>query len=112
LLELQALSHLAILTLVRSLALGEERAREAIELARANGWEESAPSAATAYVALGTVAVWRGQLAEVEGWLDRAERVLQRFAQPTTAMMLYTTRSLLAFARGRHEDAMSAQRVV
>jgi len=110
LLELAALSHLAILSLVRSLTLGEERAREAIELARAHGWEETGSVVSTAYVALGTVAVWRGHLAEVEGWLDRAERVLQHFAQPTTAMMLHTTRALLEFARGRHQDAMTAQR--
>ena len=42
-LELQALSHLAILSIVRSPAIGEQRAREAIELARAHGWEETAP---------------------------------------------------------------------
>jgi LuxR family transcriptional regulator, maltose regulon positive regulatory protein len=111
-LELQALSHLAILSLVHSPAIGEERAMEAIELAQANGWEETAPYAATAYVALGSVSLWRGQLAEAEGWLDRAELVLRRFAEPTTAMLLYAARTVLEFARGRHKDAMTAQRAV
>jgi LuxR family maltose regulon positive regulatory protein len=109
-LELQALSHSAILSLVRAGAIAEQRARQAIELARAHGWEEVAPSAAAAYLTLGGATLWRGQLAEAEGWLERAELVLRRFAQPTIALMLYATRALLEFARGRHEAAMTAQR--
>jgi LuxR family transcriptional regulator, maltose regulon positive regulatory protein len=111
LLELLALSHSAILGLVRSPAIAEQRAREAIELARAHGWEETASAAASA-VALGTVALWRGQLAEAEAWLDHAELVLRRFAEPTTAMVLYAARIMLEFARGRHDAAMTAQRAV
>jgi len=109
-LELQALSHSALLSFVRAQAIGEQRAREAIELARAHGWEESVPSAATAYVALGGLTMWRGQLAEAEGWLDRAEHVLRRFADPTTAMMLSGTRAMIEAVRGQHEAAMTAQR--
>ena len=111
-LELEALSHLAFLSLIplRSQAIGEQRAREAVDLARAHGWEETASTAATAYVALGTVTLYRGQLAEAESWLERAELVLRRFAQPTTAMMLHTRRALLELARGRHTEAMTALR--
>ena len=109
-LELQALSHLAILSLLRSVAIGEERAREAIELARAHGWEETASAASSAYVALATVTLWRAQLGEAERWLDRAGLVLRRFAEPTTAMMIYTQRASLELARGRHEAAMAAKR--
>jgi LuxR family maltose regulon positive regulatory protein len=108
-LELQALSHSALLGLVRARAIGEQRARQAIELARVHGWEESA-WAAPAYLTLGGTTLWRGQLAETEGWLERAELSLRSFAQPATAMMLYATRTLLEFARGRYEDAMTAQR--
>jgi len=36
--------------------------------------------------------------------------VLGRFAQPTTALMLYALRALLEFGRGRHKEAMTAQR--
>jgi LuxR family transcriptional regulator, maltose regulon positive regulatory protein len=111
-LELQALSHLAIRSLGHSLAIAEEPARAAIDLALAHGWEESASATASAYVALGSVTLMRAQLAEAEGWLDRAELVLRRFAEPTTALMLYTARALLEFARGRHEAAMTAQRAV
>jgi LuxR family transcriptional regulator, maltose regulon positive regulatory protein len=109
-LELAALSHSALLSLTHSPSIGEQRAKEAIELARAHGWEETTSAVASAYVALGNASIWRGQLAEAEPWLERAERVLQRFAQPTTAMLLYMSRGLLGFARGRHEDAMTAYR--
>ena len=108
--EIQALSDLALLSLLRDRTIGEERAREAIELARAHGWEETLSDAATAYLTLGSVTLWRGQLAEAEPWLDRAERVLQRFAQPTTAMMVYAAWAMLEFARGRLEAAMTACR--
>jgi LuxR family transcriptional regulator, maltose regulon positive regulatory protein len=111
-LELEALSYLAFLSLIppRFQAIGEQRAREAVDLARACGWEETASTAATAYLALGTVTLYRGQLAEAESWLERAELVLRQFAHPTTAMMLHTRRALLEFARSRHTEAMTALR--
>jgi LuxR family maltose regulon positive regulatory protein len=109
-LELQALSQLALLSLLRDRAIGERRAREAIELGRAHGWEETGSALASAYLALGFGALYRGQLAEAEGWLDRGESVLRRFAEPTTEMMLYAARALLEFGRGHHEAAMTAQR--
>ena len=43
-------------------AIEEERARQAFELARAHGWEETASAGASGYVALGSVTLWRGQL--------------------------------------------------
>ena len=110
-LELQALSDSALLSIVHSDTNGEQRAREAIELARAHGWDESASTVATAYLALDSAALWRGRLAEAEAWQKRAELVMQGFNQPT-AMMLYTERALLEFARGRHEAAMTALRAV
>jgi LuxR family maltose regulon positive regulatory protein len=110
LLEIEALSHSALLKLIRSPVIGERRARQAIDLARAHGWEETASAVATAYVALAGAVLWRGQLAEAEGWLERADVLLRRFSQPTTAMMLYAVRVMLEFARGRHEPAMAAQR--
>jgi len=108
-LELHALAHLALLSPFRSLATAEQRAMQAIELARKHGWEETAPAAAAAYVALGGATVWRGRLGEAESWLDLAERVLGHDTQPTAAT-LYATRGLLAFARGRHAEAAAAYR--
>jgi LuxR family transcriptional regulator, maltose regulon positive regulatory protein len=110
-LELQALADSAILGQVRSPAIGEQRARAAIDLARAHGWDETASAVATACVVLGSVTLWRARLAEAEGWLHRAELVLRRgVAEPTTALMLYGARAMLEFARGRHQAAMTAQR--
>ena len=109
-LELQALTNWALLSSFRSLATAEQRAMQAIQLARKHGWEETAPAAATAYVVLGLATVWRGRLGETESWLDLAERVLKRDAQPTPALMLYATRGLLEGARGRHAQAAAAYR--
>ena len=108
-LELHALAHRALLSVFRSLEPVDQRAMQAIELARKHGWEETAPAAAAAYVALGGTTVWRGRLAEAESWLDLAERVLGHDTQPTAAI-LYATRGLLAFARGRHAEAAAAYR--
>jgi LuxR family transcriptional regulator, maltose regulon positive regulatory protein len=111
-LELQALANWALLSSFRSLALAtaEQRAMQAIELARKHGWEETAAAAATAYVVLGRATVWRGRLREAEPWLDLAERVLERDTQPTPALMLYATRALLEGVRGRHAEAATAYR--
>jgi LuxR family transcriptional regulator, maltose regulon positive regulatory protein len=108
-LELQALANWA-LSSFRSLATAEQRAMQAIELARKHGWEETAPAAATAYVVLGGATVWRGRLREAEPWLDLAERVLERDSQPAPALMLYATRGLLEGVRGRHAEAAAAYR--
>src|SRR6202034_3173835 len=42
-LELHALAHRALLSVFRSLEPVEQRAMQAIELARKHGWEEAAP---------------------------------------------------------------------
>ena len=109
-LELQALGSWALLSGFRSVAMSEQRARQAIELARRHGWDETTSAAATAYVALGGATLWRGRLAEAEGWLDRAERVLEHATQPTAATVLRTTRAFLESARGRHVKAAAAWR--
>jgi len=109
--ELQALGSWALLSAFRSLATTEQRARQAIQLAREHGWEETTSAAATAYVALAGARLWRGRLAEAEGWLDRAERVLEDVTQPTAAMMLYASQALLEAARGRHAKAAVAYQV-
>ena len=107
-LELHALAHRALLSVFRSVEPVEQRAMQAIELARKHGWE-AAPATATAYVALGAATVWRGRLRDAESWLDLAEHVLERDTQPTAAMV-YATRGLSEFARGRHAEAAAAYR--
>jgi len=109
-LELQALSHLAVTGTARSPAIGERRAREAVELARLHGWEESAGVVVTASVLLGGVLLWRARLEDAAVWLDRADRVLRHFAEHTQAVMVYALRALLEFAQGRTAEAMAASR--
>ena len=108
-LELHAMAHRALLSVFRSKEPVERRARQAIELARKHGWEETAPATAAAYVALGGEMVWQGRLGEAESWLDLAERVLGNDTQPTAAM-LHAARGLLAFARGQYAEAAAAYR--
>jgi LuxR family maltose regulon positive regulatory protein len=109
-LELQALSHLAVTGIARSPAIGERRAREALELARVHGWDESAGVVVTASVLLARLLVWRARLQDAELWLNRAERVLGHFAEHTQAVMVYAVRALLEFARGRDAEAIAASR--
>jgi hypothetical protein len=103
-LALHALAHRALLSVCRSVEPVEQRAMQAIELAREHGWEEAAPEAAASYAALGGANLWRGRLREAESWLELPERVLEHNTQPTAAM-LYATRGLLAFTRGQHTEA-------
>jgi LuxR family transcriptional regulator, maltose regulon positive regulatory protein len=110
-LELQALAHWALLSSSRSLVTAEQRAMEAMELARRHGWEETA-SAAIGCTVLGKVALWRGRLREAETWLDRAERVFEHIMRPTAMLTLYAGRALLERARGRHAEAAAAYREV
>jgi LuxR family maltose regulon positive regulatory protein len=107
-LELRALAYRGLLSSFRSLADAERWAGETIDLARAHGWEQTAPAAAIADVVLGGARLWRGRLQEAEVWLERAGQVLEHVTQPTAALMLHATRGLLACARGRRAEAVAA----
>ena len=109
-LELHALAHWALLSVFRSLETVEQRATQAIELARKHGWEEAAPAAAAA-------ATWRsaGRRSGAGGY----ERQSRGWTWPNASSgttpnrprrMLHATRGLLAFARGRHAEAAAAYR--
>ncbi|HEY8519842.1 MAG TPA: LuxR C-terminal-related transcriptional regulator [Gammaproteobacteria bacterium] len=106
-LELNGLAHLAAAENFRSLALGVERAREAIELARRHGWTDE-PVVALAYEALAGPMVWRGRLEEAETLLARAERVLRPEVEPAVAMFHHQSRGLLELLRGRRKEALRA----
>jgi LuxR family maltose regulon positive regulatory protein len=109
LLELGSLAHAALLGGFRSSPVAEERARQAIDLARGHGWTEH-PFVAAAYVVLGANTLWRGQLLEAEGWLERAQNALRSDVEPAVGLVLHGSRGLLEFARGHHEEARSAFR--
>jgi LuxR family maltose regulon positive regulatory protein len=107
LLQVMTLSHWALLGFLSSHPLAEERSRQAIDLAAANGWAEETP-AGVAYTMLGSILVWRGQLEEADEWLARGERVVPSAAEPVVALLLRAHRGLLEDARGRYEQALRA----
>jgi LuxR family transcriptional regulator, maltose regulon positive regulatory protein len=108
-LESQILAHWALVALAWSLSIGEQRARDAIEVARTHGWE-GRDSAAFASLIMSIAMLLRGRLEEAEQWLAKSERGIVPGGPPTTALLFHGTRALLEFARGRHEEALAAYR--
>ncbi|MGO9657769.1 MAG: LuxR C-terminal-related transcriptional regulator [Acidimicrobiales bacterium] len=106
-LELLGLAHGAAIAGFRSYAVGEQRSRQAIELARRHGWGED-QSAGVAYGVLGAVTVGQGRLAEAEPWLELAEQTLRTETEPVVGMIIHYSRGLLELARGRNEEALKA----
>ena len=104
-LELLALAHRPVVEIFRARAMGEEEAREAIELARRHGLEEDG-GVAVAYIVLGAAAYWRGRLDEAEHWFELGENILAQDGEPPPAMLLYVARQALELARGRPLQAM------
>jgi LuxR family maltose regulon positive regulatory protein len=107
--ELLALSHTALLHGFRGSPLSDERAREAIELAEANGWAEE-PLAAVAYAMLGATRLWRAEVPEADAWFERAERTRRSDFEPAVGLVLHASRGLIDFVRGRSEEALAAFR--
>ena len=101
------LAHLANMTPRPD--VGEERSREAIELAHRHGWSED-PSAGVAYLALGGGLMSRGRLEEGEHWLERAERALRGLPDPEASVSLPFTRGVLRFAQARYGQAIECFR--
>src|SRR5690349_18481210 len=107
-LEFLGLAHHTSIATVRSspYALGEDRARRTIELARRHGWTDE-PAVGIAYIALAAGGIWRRQLEEAADWVRRAERTLRAEAEPMTAIAIRYIRALLELARGRDRDVLA-----
>jgi LuxR family transcriptional regulator, maltose regulon positive regulatory protein len=108
-LEVTGLAHWAQLASWRSFPAGEQRSRQAIELAGQHGWTEE-PVVGVAYLALGFALVARGRLEEGERSLEQAERTLRTEVEPAAGMRLRYARGLLDLVSGRPEAALSAFR--
>jgi LuxR family maltose regulon positive regulatory protein len=104
-LEATALAHWAQLVGWRSLPLGAQRGRQAIELAGRHGWTEE-PVAGVAYVALGMAMVGQGRLEEADRALEQAERTLRTEVEPAAGMRLRYVRGLLEWVSGRPDVAL------
>jgi LuxR family transcriptional regulator, maltose regulon positive regulatory protein len=108
-LELTGLAHESELAALRSYTRGAQRSTQAIDLARQHGWSDE-PVVAVAYTVLGGAMVAQGRLAEAEGWLGHAARILQAEVEPAVGMHLYYARGGLEMARGQLADAIAAFR--
>jgi LuxR family maltose regulon positive regulatory protein len=106
-LECQVLAYWALVALARSLSIAEQRAREAIEVARTHGWEQQG-SAAVASLVMAVVMLLRGHFDESGRWLTHAEIGIAPGGQLTTASLCQGTRALLDFACGNHDAATAA----
>jgi LuxR family transcriptional regulator, maltose regulon positive regulatory protein len=106
-LEIAGLAHWAQLASWRSFPAGEQRGRQAIELAGRHGWTEE-PVAGVAHLALGFALVAQGRLEEGERSLEQAERTLRAEVEPAAGMRLRYARGLLDLVSGRPETALSA----
>jgi LuxR family maltose regulon positive regulatory protein len=108
-LEVTGLANWAQLASWQSFPVGEQRSRQAIELAGRHGWTEE-PVAGAAYVALGLALVAQGRLEEGERSLEQAERTLRTEIEPAAGVRLHYVRGLLDLVSGRPEPALSAFR--
>jgi len=108
-LEVTGLANWAQLASWQSFSVGEQRSRQAIELAGRHGWTEE-PVAGAAYVALGLALVAQGRLEEGERSLEQAERTLRTEIEPAAGVRLHYVRGLLDLVSGRPEPALSAFR--
>ncbi len=91
------------------LAEAARRARTAIQLAERRGWTGHA-HAAIAYATLGTVMLWRDDLAEAERYAARAVETLERSAEPLLGAAVAQLRARLLILRGEPLGALDVLR--
>jgi LuxR family maltose regulon positive regulatory protein len=89
------------------LADADELLRQAIAIAERVGWSAH-PTTGVSYMALGTVLVERGLLAEAERWLDRADPILAEAPEPAAIVGLRHAQGTLAMCRSRFREALTA----
>jgi LuxR family transcriptional regulator, maltose regulon positive regulatory protein len=89
--------------------LAEDRLRQAIAVSDRVGWATH-PIVGAAYANLAAVVLDRGRLAEGEALLERAGPILDGAPELAVMAGLHHCQGMLAMARGRFADALSAFR--
>jgi LuxR family transcriptional regulator, maltose regulon positive regulatory protein len=89
------------------LATGLRDSEEAVRIAEAHGWDDD-PVIVTGLATGAMALLWLGRFEEAEGWLERAQRVLQPDGEPALELIVHHAWGLLRLAQRRFEDAKSA----
>ena len=104
-LELTALTHLAMLEGARTAWTSDETAHRALQIAVEHGWTQ-APFCALAYAVLAAGRLWRGQLNDAGHWLERGERCFRLTSRPAEAVTLYMARGAFELGSGSPRGAL------
>jgi LuxR family transcriptional regulator, maltose regulon positive regulatory protein len=108
-LQIACLGHLGIADPWTGLPVsaGLQRSEDAVRIAEEHGWDED-PVIVTG-LATGAIALLcLGRFEEAEGWLARAQSVLQPDGEPGIELILHHARGLLRLAQHRFEEALVA----
>lgn len=106
-LEFMALIYRGEVELTRQIPLAAGPRRQAIELAERHGWSND-PFAGLAYMTFGSALAWQGRLDEADGWVLRAERIIDADDRPVVAMGIKYLRGQLELGRGQPTAALAA----
>jgi LuxR family maltose regulon positive regulatory protein len=108
-LEIAGLGHLGIAGPWTGLPVsaGLQRSEDAVRIAEEHGWNDD-PIIVTG-LATGAIALLcLARFDEVEGWLARAQRVLQPDGEPGIELIVHYARGLLRLGQRRFEEALVA----
>jgi LuxR family transcriptional regulator, maltose regulon positive regulatory protein len=105
-LDFNGLIYQAGIELFRSLPRAAERARQAVELARQQGWDDD-PVACYAYSIMADVLIWRGRHQEAEAWMRYVDRTIRPEAEPIVAVGVLHVRGRQELVRGRTVEAIA-----
>jgi LuxR family maltose regulon positive regulatory protein len=104
-LEVMCRAHQWVPSKLISVATARKRALQAIALAERHGWENRS-ILAPALGAVGSIAIWTGELDEGERWLRRAWEVADANVDPAAAVLLHMATGMLHAGRGQHQSAL------
>ena len=108
-LQIACLGHLGIAGPWTGLPVsaGLQRSEDAVRIAEEHGWDDD-PVIVTG-LATGAIALlYLGRFDEAEGWLVRAQRVLQPDGEPGIELIVHHARGLLRLGQRRFSEALAA----